>query len=83
MFCLLLTIYILFLFKNMRASTTAGFSAARFFDTISPALLKISSLGTDVGGAAKTLAARFRTIGYRFSFSFHHSNGSSVKPIGA
>ena len=69
--------------KNISASTTAGLSAARFFETTSPAFLKICSLGTDVGGAANTLAARFRTRCYRFSFSFHHINGSSVKPIGA
>ena len=68
----------IFLFKNISASTTAGLSAARFFETTSPALLKICSLGIDVGGAANTLAARFRTRG----FSFHHINGSSVKPIG-
>ena len=37
----------LLLFK---ASTTAGLSAASFFETTSPALLKICSLGTDVGG---------------------------------
>ena len=62
----------LFLFQNASASTTAGLSAARFFETTSPVLLKICSLGADVGGAANTLAARFRTRGYRFSFSFHH-----------
>ena len=72
----------LFLFKNISASTMAGLSAACFFETTSPALLKIS-LGTDVGGAANTLAARFCTTGYRFLFSVHHINRSSVKPIGA
>ena len=40
----------LFLFKNISASTTAGISAARFFETTSLVLLKICSLGTDVGG---------------------------------
>ena len=67
----------IFLFKNISASTRVGLSAARFFETTSPALLKICSLGTDVGGAANTLAARFPTRGYRFSFSFHHINGSN------
>ena len=56
--------------ESTSASTTAGLSAARFFETTSPGLLKICSLGTDVGGAANTLAARFRKRGYRFSFSF-------------
>ena len=51
------TVHILFLFKNNSASTTAGISAARFFET------KICSLGTDVGGAPNTLAARFRMRG--------------------
>ena len=45
----------------------AGLSAARFFEMTSPALLKICSLGTDVGGAANTLAARFRTREYRYT----------------
>ena len=40
----------LFFFKNISASTTASLSAARFFETTSPVLLKICSLGTDVGG---------------------------------
>ena len=31
---------------------TAGLSAARFLETSSPALLKVCSLGTDVGEAA-------------------------------
>ena len=73
----------IFLFKNISASTTAGLSAPRFFETTCPALLKIYSLGTDVGGAANTLVARFPAREYRFSFFFHHINGSCVKPIGA
>ena len=57
------TVYILFLFKNNNASTSAGLSMAFFLETTSPALLKICSLGTDVGRAANTLAAKFHTRG--------------------
>ena len=45
---------VIFVSKYISASTTAGFSAARFFEMTSPALLKICLLGTDVGGAVNT-----------------------------
>ena len=44
------TVYILFLFKNNCASTTAGLSAVRFLEMT---LLKICLLATDVGGGSQ------------------------------
>ena len=46
------------------AGLSAGrLSAGRFFETTSPALLKICSLGTNAEQAANTLVARFRMRG--------------------
>ena len=63
----------LFLFKNISALTTAGLSVARFFETTTPALLKICSLGTDVLAELLTLWPQGSV----------REDGSSVKPIGA
>ena len=60
----------------------SGFSWALRGVMICPALLKSRSEGEDVAWTDKYRLAKGARLGKFFSWSFHHSNGSSSQPAG-
>jgi hypothetical protein len=70
-----------FLCKKMSLSTLSGARRDRLALTMSPAVEKILSLGTEVPGTQRRRFAAFATWGNLHSLVFHHMKGSASTPM--
>ena len=69
----------MFFFKNINMSTFSGDSAERWAVTMSPAVEKTRSLGTDVPWAVRYSLANLARRGKDCSCSLHHARGLEDK----